>query len=484
MKSILLAALAFSLQAFALEVKVVEAESGALKSPMTKMGTFIRTNQNYRGEAQYRIEVAAEAVYRFDFKVRAAKASSDSVRLVVNGSTHQLKFEGGKDPDRFVIKRSSASYRDIKLRKGTHTVLLRGGEANTDIDLFRVYLKSDAAAVAAADASALPPSPPPPADPGPSEPPPANPGKNPITSGDYEALLDGLFGFAAGTTGGKGGAICRVTTLAASGAGSLAACARGSSPKWIVFDVSGTIKLSSPIQVGSNTTIDGRGANILITGRGLNVINVSNVVIHNLEVRDVDGDGFTVYAANRVWIDHVKVSETRDGAIDITEGSMNVTVSWSLLTGQNKTMLIGANNANTLDRQISVTLHHNYFVGTERRNPLVRYGRVHLFNNLISNWGTGGGGGDAIATTYEAQLAVENNVFEAGANKRAVRIIVENWIEVEGYIRTTGNLALNGAVVFSHHPERVFQPSSAYAYPLEAADTSLMQRIAAGAGPK
>ena len=302
----------------------------------------------------------------------------------------------------------------------------------------------------------------------------------PTTGDNYEALLNNVVGFAQGVTGGKGGELCRVTRLSDSGDGSLRDCATKGNT-WVVFDVSGEIALRSPLRIANDTTIDGRGADITITNRGLSTAGRENIVIHNLKIDDINGDGIAVYDAKDIWIDHVSVSDTSDGAIDITKQSRNVTVSWSHLTNQNKTMLISANNSHTEDEIITVTLHHNWYEGTMRRNPLIRFGSLHMYNNVLSNWGTSGGG-DGVNSVYGARVLLENNVFEAGANTMAVRTTVPNYMEVPGYIKARGNLARNGARVFSAEPERVFEASDLYEYRLAVANNSLASAVKTYAG--
>src|SRR5262245_295910 len=105
-----------------------------------------------------------------------------------------------------------------------------------------------------------------------------------------EGLINNVVGFGQNTTGGAGGSLCRVTNLANSGTGSLRACAEHTDPQWIVFDVSGTINLSSEIRIKSNKTIDGRGANITVSGRGFFVggtVPAQNVIIHNIKIDNV-----------------------------------------------------------------------------------------------------------------------------------------------------------------------------------------------------
>jgi pectate lyase len=65
-----------------------------------------------------------------------------------------------------------------------------------------------------------------------------------------------------------------------------------------------------------------------------------------------------------------------------TRASTDVTVSWNKFEEHNKVMLIGASPEHLSDVTIRVTVHHNHFLRTVQRHPRVRYGRVHVFNNL------------------------------------------------------------------------------------------------------
>lgn len=307
------------------------------------------------------------------------------------------------------------------------------------------------------------------------------PPADPVYGDGYEALVNNSAGFGQGVSGGQGGQICRVTSLADSGPGTLRECATKGNC-WVVFDVSGTITLESGITIADNTTIDGRGAEITITGKGLSTARRENIIIHNVAIDTVNEDGITVYEAKNIWINHVTVGAASDGAIDITDQSQNVTVSWCHFKTQNKTMLIGNNNSKTDDVVINVTLHHNFYDRTIRRNPFTRFGSVHMFNNVLSNWGDGGTGGDGVNATYGAKILLENNVFESGHNKRAVRDAIPNWAEVPGYIKARGNLALNEADVFSSQPDQVFEASDLYGYRLDLADDNLTQRVKAYSG--
>ena len=291
-----------------------------------------------------------------------------------------------------------------------------------------------------------------------------------------QALLNKLEGFASGTTGGLGGTTCVVANLNDGGKGSLRDCVSSAKSRWVVFAVSGEIQLKSAVKVRSNTTVDGREARIVITGHGLAITKAENVIIHNLTVQDVKDDAIKIYQSKKVWINHLTLQRADDGLLDITNGSTDVTVSYTKLMNHNKTMLIGANDSHTEDANTRVTLHHNLFYNTIRRNPLVRFAKVHMYNNLLKHWGDGNSG-DGINATITSQLRVENNIFEANNKRPAMRTAIPKWTEIPGYIAESGSWTLGGAKAFSEGADKVFEAKSFYEYNLESANEALKQTL-------
>ena len=75
--------------------------------------------------------------------------------------------------------------------------------------------------------------------------------------------------------------------------------------------------------------------------------------------------------------------QKHDGLLDITRQSDFVTVSWNHFRDHAKTSLVGGGDRATADEgRLRVTYHHNHWDGVKERAPRVRYGRVHLYNNL------------------------------------------------------------------------------------------------------
>lgn len=214
--------------------------------------------------------------------------------------------------------------------------------------------------------------------------------------------------------------------------------------------------------IGSNTTIVGVGDDARVVGANLRIRDADNVIIRNLTVSDSTDcfpewdpgdtqsgnwnsryDNISIWTSTHVWIDHSTLDsgdlppsaletvygrpyEVHDGLLDITHSSDLVTVSYNVFGEHDKTMLIGSSNGRTADRgTLRVTLHHNHFVDIGQRAPRVRYGQVHVYNNLYTQttaagfdyyWGVG----------RESRLYAENNAIELaeGADPAGV---VANW---------------------------------------------------------
>ena len=183
-------------------------------------------------------------------------------------------------------------------------------------------------------------------------------------------------GYGEDATGGAGRAVYHVTNLSNLGPGSLRdALSQGN--RCIVFDVGGIIQLSSYINIKNNTTIDGftsPAPGITIQGGSsggtLNMIGANNIILRGIRVRNTVEDGIKVYNSHDIVIDHVSVSGFGDGAVDITEHSYNVTLSWSILGNgkpeHNYINLIGYQSER-------ISAHHNLYSNGKSRSPYCGY---------------------------------------------------------------------------------------------------------------
>ncbi|WP_256010066.1 pectate lyase family protein [Desertivirga xinjiangensis] len=225
----------------------------------------------------------------------------------------------------------------------------------------------------------------------------------------------GIIGYAnvdGKTTGGQGGQTVTVTSLSA-----LKSAASSSSP--MIIQISGTITGTGSVTLKSNKTIVGlKGA--VMNGVGFKIFNISNVIIQNLKIQNVvagtdDNDCVNIKNSHHIWIDHCEMSASKmsnwdyyDGLIDITKGSDYITVSWNKLHDTNKAILIGGGDGTTSDRgHLRVTLYKNYLYNIAERQPRIRFGNVHVFNNYIKN-----GSGYGVAVAMGGTVRTDNNYFE------------------------------------------------------------------------
>ncbi|KAL9239104.1 hypothetical protein vseg_013455 [Gypsophila vaccaria] len=290
----------------------------------------------------------------------------------------------------------------------------------------------------------------------------------PNVDDSLRALSGQAEGFGRFAIGGVNGPLYHVTTLSDDGPGSLRDACRKKEPLWIVFELSGTIKLNSYLSVSSYKTIDGRGEKIKFTDKGLRLKECEHVIICNLEFdggRGHDVDGIQIKPNSKhIWIDRCTLSDYDDGLIDITRASTDITISRCRFSQHDKTMLIGADPSHVGDRCIRVTIHHCFFDGTRQRHPRVRFGKVHLYNNFTRDWGI-----YAVCASVESQIYSQNNIYEAGEKKVAFMHYTEKAddkeCEATGCIKSEGELFLNGAESGAQplaSEDSVFHPSEFY----------------------
>ncbi|MFC7457600.1 right-handed parallel beta-helix repeat-containing protein [Brachybacterium sp. GCM10030267] len=219
-----------------------------------------------------------------------------------------------------------------------------------------------------------------------------------------------------GTTGGLGGRVVTVTT-----ADALAEAIAADEPTVVL--VSGTIEFPSGTitDVSANTSILGVGRGAEIVGGGLRLLEVSNVIIRNLTVRDSfvagdwdgkfetnDNDGIRVDTSHHVWIDHCEFARLGDGQVDIRKDSTDVTVSWSLFRDHNKTLGVGW----TDNLVTTLTLHHNRFSNVHQRNGSIDQVRIgHVYNCWLA-----GASSYGMASRGATELLIEHSVFDAVRN--------------------------------------------------------------------
>lgn len=266
----------------------------------------------------------------------------------------------------------------------------------------------------------------------------------------------GAEGFGRYVTGGRGGEVYHVTSLADDGSeGTLRwALAKGGT-KTIVFDVSGTIHLQSSLDISvGNVTIAGQTA----PGDGICVadypvaIKANNVIVRYMRFRlgnknvlanGADGwDGFGGFDHQDWMIDHCSVSWSIDECLSVL-GNKNTTVQWCLVaqslvnSGHSK----GSHGYGGNWGGSGASFHHNLIAHHGSRTP--RLGprpktqldeRMDMRNNVIYNFGGNGCyGGEGMTVN------IVNNYYKPGpgtpTDKKGYRIAGIG-IRTQSYVNT------------------------------------------------
>jgi pectate lyase len=254
----------------------------------------------------------------------------------------------------------------------------------------------------------------------------------------------GAEGFGTDTPGGRGGTVCKVVNLNDSGPGSLRSCVEATGPRYVVFEVGGTISLnnritaSSPFLTIAGQTAPGDGITLRMnpdagTDAGTLQIATHDVVVRYLRFRPGNGgaaddsnDAITIYkgGVRNVVVDHSSFSWAVDENVNTYDGSTDITVSNSIIAEglsnaghpdgeHSKGMLSGGVDAH------NVSIHHNLFVSNVDRNPQVSGVSVaDVRNNVVYNYGDGSGSGVTLISSSKGEPRVNwvGNYYKPGPN--------------------------------------------------------------------
>lgn len=242
----------------------------------------------------------------------------------------------------------------------------------------------------------------------------------------------GAEGYGRITTGGRGGDVYHVTTLDdGTQEGTFRWACNKSGARTIVFDVSGTIHLTSELRIrNGNVTIAGQtapGDGICVADYPF-VISCPNIIIRYMRFRlgnealksnpnAHEGDGLGGMDGQRIMIDHCSVSWSIDECLSVY-GSKNITVQWCIVSQSlvNSGHSKGNHGYGGNWGGSGASYHHNLLAHHGSRTP--RLGprpstqtdeRMDLRNNVIYNWGGNGCyGGEAM------NVNIVNNYYKPG----------------------------------------------------------------------
>lgn len=274
------------------------------------------------------------------------------------------------------------------------------------------------------------------------------PGAEPTTASSHGSpvgpeligLLDELEGWATGTTGGAGGTVFVVDSLAEEGPRSLRAALTSDEAYWIVFaeGLEGVIQLSSTIYARSNKTVDGRGHNIQLRGdqqtTAIRIEGQSNLIFTHLRFDDESADwdqdsegadGITIVNSSLLWIHHCRFSRWRDGGIDMRHNP-------ALPGGPPDRISVTHSRFDRLYQGLNwtagrVSFGRSYCYRVRARCVKIIGGYVHSYNNVIEDWG----GPEIQCAKDNGQMFSQANIFLPGdlstlVNKRENGGKIEN----------------------------------------------------------
>jgi hypothetical protein len=185
------------------------------------------------------------------------------------------------------------------------------------------------------------------------------------------AAFPGAQGFGTDTPGGRGGRVVEVTTLDASGPGSLEEALLLPEPRTVVFRVSGVIDWPAEVALGAEhsfLTVAGQTSPGGITIRGGGALVTYHAGLHDVVLRFLrfrgngNYDNLSFAEIDHLVIDHCDFSGASDEALDITY-ARDVTIQWSTITnsgpdGQRYGFLLAYPPTTNISMHHTLSAHH------------------------------------------------------------------------------------------------------------------------------
>ena len=275
------------------------------------------------------------------------------------------------------------------------------------------------------------------------------------------SAFPGALGFGASATGARiGGSVYHVTTLADSGTGSFRD-AVSHSGRFIVFDVGGTITLSSVVSCSSGLTIAGQtapGDGIAIIGHEVSFSAKQNEIVRYLRIRpgslSASGeDAINVGDGTNMVFDHCSLEFAGYNNIDAhgNNGSDAITVQNSIIADpmSNGTAAKQGFGAHTEHVGGKMAWYYNLWVSEHNRQPMAKIDTIFV-NNTEYNFQAGYTVAD---TSGKFRHDIINNYFITGPTDPSggnafYQMNANQTIYSTGNLRDNNNdSALNGSAI-------------------------------------
>lgn len=254
-----------------------------------------------------------------------------------------------------------------------------------------------------------------------------------------QLAFPGAEGAGRFANGGRGGRVIAVTNLRDAGAGSLRAAVEAEGPRTIVFRISGTIRLRSPLVVrNGQVTIAGQtapGDGITLRDHGIDIA-ADDVIIRYIRSRlgaasRTQEDAFTISRGRRIIVDHVSASWSVDETLSSSAlydspdaGIWDLTVQWSVIANSLRRSVHqkgehGFGSLIRIARGARVSYHHNLWANHLDRMPRPgnysppaddpQGGRVEFRSNTFYNWGRARSGYNVDKGAHIAYAFIDNS---------------------------------------------------------------------------
>lgn len=182
-------------------------------------------------------------------------------------------------------------------------------------------------------------------------------------------------------------------------------------PGAYVVPMPGPYCLSRNLKLAHHVTLDGDNQ-ATIVGRTVELYEADGATVRNIRIVDAAGDGLRVSHTKSALIEHVHVSGSGDGEIDIVEGpddgNVFVTVRDSSIGPGRKCMLLGDPDQ-AQDARLVVVLERVAFNDCHVRTPKVHWAFVEMRDSTVYHWT-----GPRIDAQLGARVRLKGNTWIAG----------------------------------------------------------------------